>query len=261
MNEVCLFCWAVAVVLVVFGGGGEGWGCFMLEIKEEIFDPISPPTVHPSPFISLCLARPWVWRPRTKHWLCSPESLCIASAPTYVTPTTITTPPPPSLPPSLPLFFSLSLPLFALVVRHVRGIPGHSCHVKECSQTTEDGSLFIIYLFIYLFIFSPPPIPTPHSKHLNMHHPLLTLNHEVGSEMNLALRSHARKGAHVRTYSLSPLFTFVYAKKGERARNKKAGAQWHSMQTRVIHRQVPPQHHHPTHIHTHARTRTHTPHH
>ena len=65
----------------------------------------------------------------------------------------------PSLSFSLPPSLSLSLPLFALVVRHVRGIPGHSCHVKECSQTTEDGSLFFyLFIYIYLFIFSPQPL-------------------------------------------------------------------------------------------------------
>ena len=138
-------------------------------------------------------------------------------------------PPPPLLPPllhlSLPLFlspslsFSLSLPLFALVVRHVRGIPGHSCHVKECSQTTEDGSLFFLFIYLYLFIYFLPP--TPHSKHLNMHHPLLTLNHEVGSEMNLALRSHARTYAHTSSHLSLSLSFYICVRKKKRKEEKK----------------------------------------
>lgn len=58
-----------------------------------------------------------------------------------------------------------------------------------------------------------------------MHHSLLTLNHEVGLEMNLALRSrtNTHTSVRVRTHSI-PLYICIYlcVSKWE------SGAQWHS---------------------------------
>lgn len=68
----------------------------------------------------------------------------------------------------------LSRPSLVLVVRHARGIPCHSCHVKECSQKTKDVFGFFCFVFFC-------------SKHLNMHHSLPLLNHVVGSETHAHL--------------------------------------------------------------------------
>lgn len=70
-----------------------------------------------------------------------------------------------------------------------------------------------------------------------MHHSLLTLNHEVGLERNLALRSHARAHKHRRvrahTYSISLLLHLYVSLQME---SWSAVAQ----QTRMIHSQVEP---------------------
>lgn len=82
-----------------------------------------------------------------------------------------------------PLLAPLLRPPLVLVVRHARGIPCHSCHVKECSQ--KPGDVFFSFFC---------------SKHLNMHSSLPSLNHMVGSETRAHLtRTRTNRSASLRT--------------------------------------------------------------
>lgn len=97
--------------------------------------------------------------------------------PVIVLPTYSPPHPPPLLAPLL------SRPPLVLVVRHARGIPCHSCHVKECSQKPGD---------VFFFFFC--------RKHLNMHPSLPSLNHMVGSEIRAHLtRTRTNRSASLRT--------------------------------------------------------------
>lgn len=148
--------------------------------------------------VSVLLSWPWFSRQKTEHCF---SLLSLPALLFYVKP--------PSHPHPLPL---------ALVVRHVRGIPGHSCHVK--GMFTDDWGLESVFCLVFFC-----------TKHLNMHHSLLTLNHEVGLEMNLALRSrsHAhtyarvRESARTHAYVSTSVYISVWAN-GKLERSGTAGA-------------------------------------
>lgn len=174
------------------------------------FSFIYPHVPHTTPQTSIlhhssfCLST-LILKKGNKTLLVSPESLCIASTRTYINHNT-------PLPP--PLCTS-----------------GATCawdtrpFMSRKGMFTEDWGWESVCF---------------HRKHLNMHHSLLTLNHEVGLEMNLALRSHARANArtdsagirsHIRTASFAHFRLCV-----RKCKSWSAVAQ----QTRVIHRQVDP---------------------
>lgn len=164
-SSVCYWKWSHLILHTV---KGLNWRIsFLFSLCPR--PPHDSPDTHPSPFIFLSLST-LIWKKGNKTLLVSPESLCIASIRTYMNHNTPHPPP--------PLCTS-----------------GASCawdtrpFMSRKEMFTEGWEWESVCF---------------HSKHLNMHHSLLTLNHEVGLEMNLALRSRARAPTHARIVRAFP---------------------------------------------------------